>query len=172
MRRLQNFDKQHQALFTSMFPELDKVVAVEYTNKYRFMAVSVFDHWLSEDESDQLLSAVSEKEQILRNQKFDLLSNKIIQSTEVINFTFKGRLAKSRPVFRRFTSEESKKDYMQSASNFVSSNFFFKIALPELEALYFESWDDTNIFYLRNKQHADLIETWANECGLYRLDKW
>jgi hypothetical protein len=155
-----------------MFPELDKVVAVEDTDKYRFMAVSVFDHWLSEEESNQLLSDVSEEEQMLRDQKFDLFSNKIIQSTEVINFTFKGRWTKSRPVFRKFTSESSKKDYMKSASNFVGSQFFFKVALPEFEALYFENWDDTNIFYLRNENHASLIETWANECGLYRLDKW
>ena len=172
MRRFQNFDRQQQALFTSMFPELDKVVAVEETDKYRFMAISVFDHWLSEEESNKLLSGVSEEDQMLRDQKFDLFSNNIIESTEVINFTFKGRWAKSRPVFRKFTSAGSKQNYMKSASNFVSSNFFFKVALPEFEALYFESWDDTNIFYLRDEKHADLIETWANECGLYRLDKW
>ncbi|KAA1151392.1 hypothetical protein [Pseudoalteromonas fuliginea] len=47
MRRLQNLDKEQQTSFASMFPELDKVVSVEDTDKYRFMAVSVFDHWLS-----------------------------------------------------------------------------------------------------------------------------
>jgi len=172
MRRLQNFKKEQQILFINMFPELDKVVAIEETDKYRFMAISVFDHWLSEEESIQLLSGVSEEEQMLRDQKFDSFSKKIIESTEVINFTFKGRWAKSRPVFRKFTSEGSKQNYMKSASNFVSNNFFFKVALPEFDALYFESWDDTNIFYLRNEKHADLIETWANEYGLYRLDKW
>ena len=88
MRRLQNFDRQQQVSFTQMFPELDRVVAVEDTDKYRFMAISVFDHWLSEEESNQLLSDVSDKEQALRDQKFDLLSNKIIESTQVKNGLF------------------------------------------------------------------------------------
>ncbi|GAC13965.1 hypothetical protein GLIP_1324 [Aliiglaciecola lipolytica E3] len=53
----------------------------------------------------------------------------------------------------------------------VDSRRFYKIVLPELEAVYFESWDDTNVFYLRNTEHAVQIEKWANECGLYCLKR-
>lgn len=172
MRKFQNLGKMEQISLLDMYPELDKVVAVEDTDKYQYMAISVFDHWLKEDEAFDLLSDVPEDEQLQRDRKFDLFSEKIIENTEVVNFTFKGRWSKARPVFRKFTSNVCKINYMKSASNYVSSNFFFKVALPELEALYFESWDDTNVFYLRNEKHAELIESWANECGLYRLNKW
>ena len=172
MRRFQNFDKRKQHYFNEMFPDIEKVVAVEETDAYTYMAISVFDHWLGEEDSIKFLSDISKKEQENRDHKFYLFSKKLLENTEVINFTFKGRRVKSRPVFREFSSKEIKEQYLLKVPHNVCSNEFFQVALPQLEALYLESWDDTNVLYLRNTQHADVIESWANECGLYRLDKW
>ncbi|MDO6765345.1 hypothetical protein [Agarivorans sp. 1_MG-2023] len=170
MRKFQNLSQQEQAPLVELYPELEKVFSVEDTDKYRFMAISVFDHWLSEVEANKLLADVPEIEQRQRDKKFDSFSRVIAENTEVISFTFKGRRSKSRPVFRKFTSENSKAKYMESASNYVSNKYFFSVALPKLEALYFEGSDDTNVFYLRNERFVYLIETWANACGLYCLD--
>ena len=172
MRRFRNLAQSQQSGLRAQFPDIDKVLAVEETDNYSYLAVSVFDHWLDQGEANRLLSNVSNCEQKLRDEKFDQLSRIIISTTDVYNFTIKGKGAKSSIVFREFTSDKFKEEYMMSASNYVSSNLFFHVALPELGALYFESWDDTNVFYLRNDDHKDLIKSWANKCGLFCLDKW
>jgi hypothetical protein len=118
------------------------------------------------------LSDVSIDEQQTRDAKFTQFAKKLIENTEVINFTFKGRWANALPQFRLFTSHQAKERYLLCTPHNLDSSHFFKVVLPELDAVYFESWDDTNVFYLRNPKYAKQIEQWANECGLYRLDKW
>jgi hypothetical protein len=34
-----------------MIPDIEKDAATEDTNEYEYMAISVFDHWLSEEDS-------------------------------------------------------------------------------------------------------------------------
>jgi hypothetical protein len=172
MRKFLAFDKKNQLRFREQFPDLDKLVAVEETDAYTYMAISVFDRWLGPEDSMKYLSDVSIDEQQTRDAKFTQFAKKLIENTEVINFTFKGRWANARPQFRLFTSHQSKERYLLCTPHNLDSSHFFKVVLPELDAVYFESWDDTNVFYLRNPKYAKQIEQWANECGLYRLDRW
>lgn len=172
MRKFLACDKKNQLRFRAQFPDLDKLVAVEETEAYTYMAISVFDRWLGPEDSIKYLSDVSVDGQQASDAKFNQFAKKLIESTEVINFTFKGRWANARPQFRLFTSYQAKEDYLLCTSHKHDRRHFFKVILPELDAVYFESWDDTNVFYLRNPKYANQIEQWANECGLYRLDKW
>lgn len=170
MCRIQNFPRTEQKKLSQLFPDIEKVICAQNSNAYKFMAVSVYDRWLEEEDTLKLQSNVSPEEQRSRDEKFTVFSKKIIENTDVINLTMQGRCPKPQPVFRRFLSNTAKLQHMRNASNHVSSCDFFKVALPKLEALYLESWDDTNIFYLRNEKSANIIESWANESGLYRLD--
>ncbi len=172
MRKFKNLLKAQQNDLLAMFPDIEKVIAVEETNTYKFLAISVFDRWLNQEDGIRLLSNVPPEEQAERDAKLNSFSERLIQETELINFTIKGRWSKSRISFREFLSINAKQAYMSKAPSDVGSNFFFKVAIPELEALYFESWDDTNVFYLRDEKTADLIESWARSCGLYCLSKW
>lgn len=172
MRKLQNLPKNEQTELSIIFPDLEKLISVEETQSYKYIAISVFDHWLGKEDSIEYLSNVSLKQQQKRDEKFNAFSSKIMENTEVINFTMRGRASKAQPLFRSFLSDEAKREYMTRSSNYISSKYFFKVALPELKAIYFESWDDTNVFYLRDEKNVALLETWANECGLYKLDKW
>jgi len=172
MRKLQNLSKNEQSELSTLFPDMEKLISVEETESYTYIAISVFDHWLGKEDSTEHLSNVSPKQQQKRDDKFNAFSNKIIENTEVVNFTMRGRPSSAHPLFRRFLSELAKREYMTRSSNYISSKYFFKVALPELKAIYFESWDDTNVFYLRDEKNVALLETWANECGLYKLDKW
>ncbi|MDO6540404.1 hypothetical protein Q4524_17600 [Alteromonas stellipolaris] len=171
MRKFLALDKQSQLNLRKKFPDLDKLVAVEQTDAYTYMAISVFDRWLGEEDSIKYLSDVSVEEQNSRDSKFVKFAKKLIDNTEVLNFTFKGRWISATPQFRKFTSNTAKEKYLMCAQHNVDSSHFYKVVLPELEAVYFESWDDTNVFYLRNPEHAVQIAKWANECGLYRLNR-
>jgi len=172
MRKFQVLDKKDQISLREKFPDLAKLCAVEETEAYTYMAVSVFDRWLGQEDSIKHLSDVSKEEQQKRDSKFNKFAKKLINNTEIMNFTFKGRWGSEMPQFRKFTSDTAKEKYLMCTSNNVSSSRFYQVVLPEFEAVYFESWDDTNVFYLRNPEHADLIEKWVTECGLYRLEKW
>lgn len=169
MRNFKNFDDNKQHFYSDRFPDLEKLLNSEETDAYCYIAISVFDHWLNNEDATKLLSTVPEEEQKQRDLKFERFARKLIGNTEIINFTFKGRWPKSRLVFRSFTSEKAKENYMLSSPKNGNSDNFFRVVLAEFEALYFESWDDTNALYFRNERHADVIESWANECGLYRL---
>lgn len=52
-----------------------------------------------------------------------------------------------------------------------SSKDFFCVILPELGAMYLENWDDTNVFYLRDASKSALIKEWADECGVFYLER-
>lgn len=170
MCSIQKFPRTEQNKLSQLFPDIEKVICAQDSDAYKFMAVSVYDRWLEEEDTLRPLAKVSPEEQRSRDEKFAVFSKKIIENTDVINLTMKGRCPKPQPVFRKFLSKTAKLQHMRNASSHVSRCDFFKVALPELEALYFESWDDTNIFYLRNEKSANIIESWANESGLYRLD--
>lgn len=171
MRKFLALDKQSQIDLREKYPDLDKLYAMEDTDAYTYMAVSVFDHWLGAEDAVKLLSDVSEEEQKSRDSKFVKFAKKLIENTDVLNFTFKGCWNSAKTQFRKFTSNTAKEDYLMCAPHNVDSSHFYKVVLPDLEAVYFESWDDTNVFYLRNPKHAEKIEKWANECGLYCLNR-
>ena len=171
MRRFSVLNKKAQMELREKFPDLDKLVAVEDTSEYTYLAVSVFDRWLGHDDALKLLTDVSEEEQRTRDSKFIKFAEKLVSNTEILNFTFKGRWHKALPLFRSFASHTAKVNYLMCTPHNVDSSQFYKVVLPELEAVYFESWDDTNVLYLRNPEKAAKIESWANESGLYCLTR-
>ena len=171
MRRFSVLNKKAQMELQERFPDLDNLVTVEYTSEYTYLAVSVFDRWLGHYDALKFLTDVSEEEQRTRDSKFIKFAEKLISNTEILNFTFKGRWHKAWPLFRTFTSHTAKVNYLMCTPHNVDSSQFYKVVLPELEAVYFESWDDTNVFYLRNPEKAAQIESWANESGLFCLKR-
>ena len=163
--------RSEQLNMLELFPDIDKVINIENTDRYTYLAISVFDHWLSEKEANEYLSKVSEYEQELRNSKFRVFSKKIMENTSVVNFTLKGRGSRQRVLFRKFTSESGREEYMNGTLGALSSRRFFKVALPDIEALYFQGWDDTNIFYFLGERGVKEVKSWAAESGLYSLSR-
>ena len=170
MRNFINLSIDKQAELTEQFPDLLKLVCVEETHKYSYLAVSVFDRWLGQEDSVKLLNDVPKSEQVRRNNLLYLFTMKLAQNTEVVNFKLKGKWKNSYPCFRGFTSAEAKAKYFEPAISYISKDFF-RVVLPELNAVYFESWDDTNVLYLRDPSKVQLINKWATECGVFCLEK-
>ena len=137
----------------------------------RYLAVSVFDHWLTRDEFDSYLGNVSDEEQKQRNEALYSFSKKVINGTRVVNFKWAGFKNKQGPKFRSFTSEESKFEYFSPAVDYSNKPLFLSV-LPDLDIIFLESWDDTNIMYLKDISVKPQIEKWASESGVYCLDKW
>ena len=171
MRRFKNADKAKQIELTAQFPDLYKLQCVEETQAYTYGAVSVFDHWLDRKEAAELLENVPTKIQKQRNNALHIFSKKIASEFEIFNFKFNGKWGSCRPLFRHFTSTKAAFDYLTPATCY-SSSYFFRIVIPEINAVFFESWDDTNVFYLRDPSAAKTIKPLAQECGIHYLEKW
>ena len=170
MRNFINLSIDKQEELTEQFPDLLKLVCVEETPKYSYLAISVFDRWLGQEDSVKLLNDVSKDEQARRNDLMYSFSMKLAQKTEVVNFKLKGKWKHSYPCFRGFTSAEAKEKYFEPAVSHTNKDFF-RVVLPELNAVFFESWDDTNVMYLRDPSKAELINKWAAECRVFCLEK-
>jgi len=170
MRKFKNLEKQRQKELTLQFPDLYKLSCVEETPYYKYLAISVFDHWLGCEEAIKLIDNVPMKEQLKRNEALYLFSQKLAAETEIINFKFCGTRSKVSPLFREFTSEQAKVNYLNPTLSDPNKPFF-QMVLPELSMVFYESWDDTNVLYLRDESVEDSIKKWASECGVHCLEQ-
>ena len=168
MRKFINLSKNRQAELRARFPDLLKISSVEDSLHYKQIAISVFDHWLSREEF--LNDDPDKEERLRRDKKLHDFSKVMSSKTEVLNFKFKGKWERCYPSFRRFSSQDAMEHYLRSAGENDSSNRFCQLVLPEFNAVFFESWDYTNIFYIQDDKVVPQIKKWAIESGVYCLE--
>lgn len=168
MRKLINLSKQTQKKLLSQFPDILKVNACEDGHKYKRIAISVFDHWLLEDEALKLLNNINEEEQKRRNDLLYAFNKVLFDRTLCFTYRFKGR-NKNHPVFKRFVDKNAACCYVKPNGE-MAGKFLYKLVLPELEALYFEGWDNTCHLYFKDKKTVNNLIEWVKESGLYMLD--
>ncbi len=166
MRTLVNLNKHRQRLLAEQFPDVLGLESCSGNFGYKRIAISVFDHWLSRSEANELLNNIDAAERERRNKIHRFLNEKIISSTSCLTYKIKGRLRKRHPIFKRFANSRSASNYVKPNDNSISSNYYFRLVLPELEAIYYEGSDDTNYLYYKEEALlADFFE-WVEECGL------
>ena len=164
MRNIIGVEKKRQIALEDQFPNLLSLVQGEPPEEYIYLAVSVFDHWLNYEESMELLNMPEREEIERRCHMFDSFNKLLIENTNIYTFRFKGR-KKTSPLFKRFTSQSSKYNYLKQKDMGE-----YKVVLPDFGAAYFEGYDDTNIFYLTDLSIKPTIEMWAKQTGLYCLE--
>ncbi|GLQ32702.1 hypothetical protein [Litoribrevibacter albus] len=171
MRRFKSLPEDDQAKLRDQFLDIEKAIAVEETPVYTYLAISVFDHWLTRSEFYEHLVDVSDKEQDIRNQALYSFSKKVISETQVLNFKWARSKGKQIVKFRDFTSREAKFEYFLPAVSESDKNFFQSV-LPDLGIIFLENYEDTNIMYLKDISVKPKIEKWASESGVFCLEKW
>lgn len=168
MRKFINLSRNRQVELNVKFPDLFKIYCVEDSPYYKKVAVTVFDHWLNLEEFQ---NDYPNKEEILRrNRSLHDFATIMSKQTEILNFKFKGKWGRCYPSFRKFSSQDAMDKYLHPAGNNDSSNKFCRLVLPEFKAVFFESWDYTNIFYIQNEKLIPEIKKWASESGVYCLE--
>lgn len=171
MRNYRNLPESEQIKLREQFPDLLNLARAEDVPGYHYLAVTVFDHWLSRDEANELLENVSEQEQIRRNDSLYKFSRKLASEADVISYKFCGRWSSSKPKFRTFASEKIKLEYLVPTVTKTSGSFF-KVVIPDFSMVYVESWDDTNVMYLRDISIKNRLMILAKECGVHILERW
>ncbi|WP_253040000.1 hypothetical protein [Pseudoalteromonas sp. Ps84H-4] len=166
MRRFLNVSKQRQKELEAQFPNLIDLVQVNETTEYTYLAVSIFDHWLTREESMDLLADLDRNEIERRTSIFDEFNQLLLEKTEVLTFRFRG-MNGDKPKFKSFVSKQAQSSYIRQTDMGM-----YKTLLPELNAVYFEGYDDTNIFYLQDLTVKSFIESCASKVGLHCLEHW
>ncbi|GLS24622.1 hypothetical protein [Marinibactrum halimedae] len=169
-RKILNCDKLKQKELREKYPFLYELECGENSGNLHDIAISIFDHWLSEDEAVNLLGDVSAggevESRVAPHRNFNHF---LVSSYESFTYRFKGKLNHRYVVFKKFKTLGAAKDYVEPKIESVSNRYKFSLIIPELDAIYFEGDDYTNYLYSSNPNNLSLLLSKAQELGLYGL---
>ncbi|ODB33487.1 hypothetical protein BB427_22230 [Pseudoalteromonas sp. BMB] len=166
MRKFLNVSKQRQKALEKQFPNLIDLAQVNEMKGYTYLAISIFDHLLTRDESIELWGGLDTNEIIRRASKFETFNQLLSEQTEILTFRFRG-LRGDKPKFKSFLSQQVQSSYLRQTDIGM-----YQVVLPELNAVYFEGYDDTNVIYLQDPSVRPIIESCAEKVGLHCLEHW
>jgi hypothetical protein len=144
------------------FPDAKGIMRREIdVPSYSKVAVSVFPRWLGEENLGQL-DCNTPSERTSRDERLLSHWSRIFDETEVFGVNQNGE-------FAHLTDKAAYIEVCRNHPNKPSDQFQF-IAIPELQVLYHEHWDDTNVAWFQNRSRLTPLLTWARDCGLHVLE--
>ncbi|WP_299947430.1 hypothetical protein [uncultured Microbulbifer sp.] len=170
MRRFVSLKSEKQDFLLHQFPNLMEIDACEDGYGYTKIAVSYFDHWLSESEAYKAFLNVGLEESVNRKNKQLEFCRQLFNSTEVLNYKIYGRPNNRRVKFRAFSDDNVALRYCSDAYDKFSSIFFFKLVIPEYSALYYQGYDATNYLYYRGGELSNKLKSLVYGSGLNVLE--
>lgn len=161
MRTLINASKLEQEQLREAYPDLVNLICHMKPHDYKSVCLSVFDHCLSNEEAIEQLENVLPEEQKKRDASFIRFNETLVNSTTCLKVTLKG-LKKDRVLFKKFNNNEAALKHITPTAwpHFI-------VALPEYEAVYLQSWDDTAVFYYINDNVTKHLKKMALISGLH-----
>lgn len=178
MRSLLNVPRVRQFALASQFSWLPGIEQGEEPGRANMLWVSVFDHWLSQEDACRLLENIPPEEALRREQLLKKFCGEMVASTEVLSYVMRGH-GKHSPVFRAFSSEEVASSYCRPNGTKTFSyprrygfrNGYFRVALPEFGCTFHEYWDGTYHFHGTSAELQDAAREWARRSGVYVLSR-
>ncbi|WP_285350374.1 hypothetical protein [Vibrio sp. D173a] len=170
-RGVLNVSKETQKELCRIFPNLLDLYEDNDGIKSKRGAISVFDHWLNEEEYlDYVNSSNSVKESYLR--KLDEFAFYMATNYKCYTFKVVGRGKKRRISFRYFTDSDSISKMAKQKRETIPSRTLYKLVFPTLGVSYFEGWENTNYIYSSDYAGTLFFSKLAEEKGLsfLRLD--
>ena len=133
------------------------------------ISISIFDHLLSLDEARSMLTNVDDFTRSENDQKLHKFVCTLTSQFDSYLVKFNGR-RHNNISFRAFTSDGAREKTLLPQHYEVGDKWRFVLAIPELEALYFEGDDFTHHFYSYRKLDLSKIEPLFDECGVYPIN--
>lgn len=155
-------------LIHQQFPLLEKVLEKESGGGMQKIAISVFDHWLSDESEWHLLDCFKGPERIIRDRKLEAHWAEIFDLTPAYTIRYRGRWPnKAKLVLKRYTNREG---FLSQSSLRMTKRPSQFLILPKLECIYAAGWDDTNILYFKNEELVKPVLDLATKVGLFHLN--
>ena len=158
-----------EAEILARFPSLTEMLFGERPSAYEYRAVSIFDAWLGKARSQELDEAQADYD--ARSIPLDQFNRLLLTKIEALGIAVDVPLNVDSPTLHEFTSPEEAQQYAQHCDADAASDGFFRLILPEVEAVYLESWDFTNVFFLLNLSCLPLINEPAEQAGVHVLER-
>lgn len=166
-KNLQSVSKDEAAKIWAQFPELQAIKENEPSSMSR-VAISIFDHWLRDENEWHLMDCFSGAEREQRDKKFREHWSMIFDVTPVYTLRYRGRWQKkAKLVLKRFSEKRFFIERSLTRMNKSPSQF---VVLPELHCIYVASWDDTNVLYYADRATVEPILKFAGDVGLHCLE--
>ena len=156
MRAFKNVSTKNQAHLASTFSMLFEEDWPD-SKSLNYRAISIWDHWLGENNEYHLLLNVSPNEQQARYNKFRLLNASIIENLKVFNARFSKKW--------RFKETRNKSElYNRLDPSYKKGSFL--LLLPEIKVIYSYEGDDTAVIWHQNGKLLTEFDCWVEAAGL------
>jgi hypothetical protein len=164
---MKNITNNHRKEINEKLPSLRKLIEREDTD-YQMIFVSVFDHWLTQDEFQSKIHTKDSKEISIRRENLKLFAKGLFNLTPTFTWRIK---RKNRFFIYPFNSEKQILNKVDIQNQHGESGQRYDVILPEIEAVYSEEWDWTNIIWYRDQEKVERLIELAKCSGLYILKK-
>lgn len=167
-----NISKIEVKKINQKLPDLKKLIEEDDSvidhHIYKKVCISVFDHWLSQDEAANLIFIDEDLDELKRRrQKFKDFIERIYNQTDLYTWRYK------RPFRFHIQKPSSLKDVFRKCDfqNLWSiSGRRYSFLLPEYSAVYKEEWDWTNIIWYTDRAKIEPLLIQAENVGLHTLE--
>lgn len=167
-RRFQNLEKHAQASLISDFPGLSAILSDGFATGYQQVAISVYGHWLSEDEACEGLGDTSIEMQKTNDSRLQSFVCSMTSSHESYLVKRVGRY-KRNITFRRFRSAPDRNITLTPSHYMLGHASRFSFVVPSLSLVYVEGWDFTHHVYMKDPSSIEVLKAEAERAGVYVL---
>jgi hypothetical protein len=166
MRRFKNISKSENEQLSKVFVSLLKFSDECDPTEAKWVAVTVFDHWLHESDSFNIIKNASDKQREQWSLKMASFLRKLVEMEEPICYKTIGKLSKQKLQFRKYIGVKPISDYLiQLEAETYSPEMVFK---EHKFYIFFEDYWTIHIIYKDISLLKDVFKI-AAEINLYFL---
>ncbi len=148
-------------------PYLENVLLKDDSSNYSEVAISIFDHWLSMEEQDQIFIS-DQTETVSRRNKFEEFVRRIFGETSVYSFKLK---KKEKLFFKKSSMTNSFIKRSGFAIMTEDGGNCYSLLLPELSAIYLSGYDWTDRLLFTDRSKVENLISIVEPCGLNAIEK-
>ena len=135
---------------------------------YQKVAVSVFDHWLSETEASELIPVDDDLAEIKnRRATFKAYVKGLNELTDLYSWRYKRH---NRFHIQKPSSVDDILRMCDFGNLWSASGRRYGFLMPEFSAVFIEEWDWTNVLWYRDKDAVTPLLELAKRVGLFVLE--
>jgi len=162
MRVFRTISKKKHNELVELFPVLD-TDGYEKLDEWNFLAITVFDHWLSRDDAIRYIDNCTPDEQKHFECKWEKFN-------ELLASNLSSYLVKYRSLDRVVFKEPKSTELLIKRLGLINENQpFITIALPEQRAVYEQYDDNTHLLYFECQDKIKPLLEIIEKSGLYAL---
>ncbi len=165
---MSNISKAELKEIKQNLPDYKKIIEQEESfienGKYKKIFISVFDHWLTNEEASEMIFVDENLDELIaRRKKFKIVVEELYKATDIYFWKYKRnyRLVLKKPMNYKDVLRKCDFDNLWS-----QSGKRYSLILPKFSAIYSEEWDWTNIIWYTDEKKIVPIIKIAEKAGL------